>query len=117
MVLPLEDGTTSPLMNRPSGCSYVFPLGVVIFLKRDMITGKFVCVSDGLSCSTTERYSELFSSATRLKWLSAAGRSYRATEDIHKLIAVPRSPGHAHSVLARRSTLDARVHIHTRPLL
>jgi hypothetical protein len=36
MVLPLEDGTTSPLMKRPSGCSYVCPLGVVIFLKRDM---------------------------------------------------------------------------------
>jgi hypothetical protein len=37
MVLPLEDGTTLPLMKRPSGCSYVCPLGVVIFLKRDML--------------------------------------------------------------------------------
>jgi hypothetical protein len=37
MVLPLEDGTTSPLMKRPNGCSYVCPLGVVIFLKRDMM--------------------------------------------------------------------------------
>jgi hypothetical protein len=42
MVLPLEDGTTSPLMNRPKGCSYSCPFGVVIFLKRDMVMGRCV---------------------------------------------------------------------------
>lgn len=41
MVLPPVDGTTSPLMNSPSGCSYCCLLGVVIFLKRDMVPLKF----------------------------------------------------------------------------
>jgi hypothetical protein len=44
MVFPLEDGTTSPLMNRPSGCSYFCPLGVVIVLKGYMVMGGCVCV-------------------------------------------------------------------------
>ena len=51
IVLPLEDGTTSPLMKRPSGCSYCCPLGVVIFLKRDMVMNEQVCLSDGTLCS------------------------------------------------------------------
>jgi hypothetical protein len=36
MVLPPVAGTTSPLMNSPSGCSYFCPFGVVIFLNKDM---------------------------------------------------------------------------------
>jgi hypothetical protein len=44
MVLPLEAGTTLPLMNKPSGCEYVCPLGVLISLKRDMVMGWCVCV-------------------------------------------------------------------------
>jgi hypothetical protein len=36
MVLPPEAGTTSPLMNNPSGCSYFCPLGAVIFLNNDI---------------------------------------------------------------------------------
>lgn len=37
MVLRPTDGTNSPLMNKPNGCSYFCPLGVVIFLDNDMV--------------------------------------------------------------------------------
>lgn len=36
MVLPPVAGTTLPLMNNPSGCSYFCPFGAVIFLNRDI---------------------------------------------------------------------------------
>ena len=53
MVLPPVVGTTSPLMNRPKGCSYSCPFGVVIFLKRDMVMVMVgVSVSDRSACST-----------------------------------------------------------------
>ena len=43
MVLPPEAGTTSPLMNNPSGCSYFCPFGVVIFFNKDMLDCVRVC--------------------------------------------------------------------------
>jgi hypothetical protein len=62
-------------------------------------------VSDESVCSIAGRCSTLFFSARGPNDLSVSG-SYR----VNKLIAVPLSPGHAHSVLARGSTLHVRAY-------